>query len=633
MDTLKKIRENFCVAKKPDPYAISVLAYYSFLLVFSAHFYLVDEEIELIHHILKLRETGILRLEDGYPYGGLAVYYFKLITSWFGLGILQIRLAVVPIMLLGILGTYRTLNLLVSARSATAITLLAYSFVTFPWPRIEYFLEGAMVAMALYMAVVYIKRGENRYFLISVAIITIAFFTKGFPQVALLLIIIPLGSVAARRLPSIFLNIFLRWQNLFPDTSPKLILGFCTVFAGIVFVTFYLILKSSGSIPDLNRKYFGIVFMGGIICFALTVVCNYMKWFAVELDFTISNAYFTMKRIVFLITPAIIILLWFIASGHTVDYIINLLYPKDIFSDHQGGASGLFGLVIFSISLFIVVLLSLILLKLLQVEIILTTLMFRVLLFMVFIYIAMVVRFVQLYNYLFVIIMLSAIMILFIFEAMKEKIARFPSGMFDKVRTQVVIVIVVCAITLNFLSIAARPIKHLHEGRVTRAELFPIQGIFIDKAMDEYFTKLSVELASHSTMKVAIIGRSFANYYPLLNKLADFENFNNVTIGLSRTRSFGELVSWVHNPTDNITKYRNSIALRLKQYRPDVIVIPFNLIYEPAERYYMNTSIQLPHESPNDFLVQFLIYNYQIKKYINSNLTPFYEGVVVLQHR
>lgn len=184
--------------RRKDGVNVAVLVVYlGCLLTFSSFFYLATEDYEAIAAVGFISEGHALGKSTGWPYTPLAGYLFYLSSLVFGPSLLAFRILTGLLIASSAMAVYLTLRTIAVPSMAFALTLLSYSLSTYPHPRLEYFIEGAFAAFAIFCAVRFIQRGRKPYLYGCALLAWIAFASRGHPNSSALLVLLPAGLVLA----------------------------------------------------------------------------------------------------------------------------------------------------------------------------------------------------------------------------------------------------------------------------------------------------------------------------------------------------------------------------------------------------------------------------------------------------
>ena len=172
-------------------YIALLLAYLGVLFVFSSYFYLATEDYEAVTAVEMIRRNALIGRSTGWPYTPLAGYLFYLYSLGFGDSVLGFRLLTALLILVATVPVYLTLRTISDPFMAFALTLLSYSLSTFPHPRLEYFVEGAIAAFAIYFGVKFLQTDRRAYVYCCAVFAFLAFASRGHPNSSALLFLLP----------------------------------------------------------------------------------------------------------------------------------------------------------------------------------------------------------------------------------------------------------------------------------------------------------------------------------------------------------------------------------------------------------------------------------------------------------
>lgn len=337
-------------------YLLVLIVYLGALLAFSSWFYLATEDYEAIIAVRSIKQGLAVGRSTGWPYTPLAPYLFYLHSLFFGETILGFRILTACLLIASIFSIFFTLRSLSTPFLSFALTLFSFSLTVFPHPRLEYYIEAAFLSFAIFFAVRVIRFDNQRDLYLCAVLLLAAFASKGYPNTAVFLGVLPLALVFVQRaikprpvnserkrdcpeLSSAFglssLAVFLCCTGFIVSFLKK------TVYNGFIFEYGRISGSASAQALKESRNVFGILFLGifAIIYLALWWWKKFPRAFSGP-DETDRGQTGVEPKTHRILMPFVLCGLAVFLIGASVGYPLKdfffFIFPADVFLDHVG---------------------------------------------------------------------------------------------------------------------------------------------------------------------------------------------------------------------------------------------------------------------------------------------------------
>lgn len=549
-----------CSTSEPGDrtYLLVLTSYLSLLLVFSSFFYLGTEDYETIVAV-NLIEQGIpIGKSTGWPYLPLTPYLYYLYSLAFGGSLLGFRILTVLFMLASVLPIFWTLRYLCPPFLSFALTIFSFSLTTLPQPRLEYYIEAAFLAYAIYFAVRSIDSTSQRDVYLSGIFLTVAFASRGFPNSALLLVLLPAALVLAHRFVESRPGCF-EQQNPWLSTPGRkkltgLLLSACccvllialfkkTAFHAAIFE--YARMRGPAefqNVKDLQDSLTLILITIAIAIYGLVTWRQKFRPLRVDIpasEQTESHGDLATRQLLlpfFLCGLAALLLLFLI--GQPLEHIVFFLFPLDMFLDHakqltSGRTYVIPFFVCLSGTLFYLYFNGVVVSK-----------RAKIALFLTFLLPATFTRFFPSYNMLYFISFALGIFVSAILPAAIKGLFRDNTSITARLQLTLGIFFTVFAVSSNIFLLMKTQVEDLQHHRVATIAQEPVAGIFIEKDVLAYFATVDQSLKSLGAemQDVAFFSNRYLNYVPLIYGYKDVMAGQNLITGLGKTWSYDDIL-------------------------------------------------------------------------------------------
>ncbi len=580
--------------------------YLGFLLFFSALFYLATEDYEAVTAVRLIAEGHLIGKSTGWPYTPLAPYLFYLWSLLFGDGVLGFRILTACFILASVFPIYLTLRYLCRPFLSFALTLFSFSVMTFPHPRLEYFIEGALVSFAIYFAARFLQRDKIRDLYFSAFFAVAGFSSKGYPNSAILLFFIPFALVLGRWVTQGGLTSSARVQSVkrwFRETAiwissnPVQTIGaLSSIFLGVscfilltrflkraVYTRSLLEYRNVSGLTDFqideSTKHLSDILLGILIVIYLGFAL-YGKPAARHSNRREKSraAWLSKVQIAKVFFPfvlcGVLFLLGLAVSGYRFDDILFFVFPLDVFLDHVAQIGGGEVYVMPILIIMVATLLYIHLAGWLEPKQAGLGLFFLLLLPSTF------SRFFPGYNMLYLAAFVVAVFICLILPK--------TGGLFwtpvktaqlqNTLGTFLLLYSIGSTIALMF----AAEWSDLEQGRVVKMDDGAVGKIYVEKDVAAYFDAVHESLAKLNADKsnMAFLSNRYLKFVPLVYGYHDILAGQNLAINLGKVWSYDDILAvdgmksdLVFDWANMVYSWREVVVARLEKSKAAVVVI------------------------------------------------------------
>ncbi|MPZ78651.1 MAG: hypothetical protein GEU77_19290 [Deltaproteobacteria bacterium] len=572
----EKFSENAVNIK--DALSIGVLVvYFGCLLAFSSFFYLATEDYEAVAAVDFIAQGRLIGKSTGWPYTPLAGYFFYLYSLAFDNSLLGFRLATVVLLVVSIFPIYFILRTLCDSLTAFALTLLSFSLSTFPHPRLEYFIEGAFAAFAIFFAVRFLQTNRWVYIYDCALFGFLAYGSRGHPISSVLLVLLPAALIVVPRIVDggswgeALRQGTMRWVTNFTELSAKrpateflnCLLFWALISASTGFVLAFLRnavykrslteyvainhLTNSSEVPKQLLKWLLLLVAACAYLFTsrLSVGRTVLKKVAWSLSAIASCIKFSaIASCIRLSTigPFILVGIMFVAlgiwAGYSIDELIFFIFPTDIIIDHSavgrigGGPVGL-------VPMFFVLVATTLYMYLNN---LLPRQKTTVSLFLLLLLPATFARFFPGYNMLYLGVFAVAVFVGCILPAAMENWTAAEN--IATLKKTVAIFFVIYAVASNYFLLVQTQWDDLANNRLVEIEGGALDGILVERDVMRLFEDVQQALDSNAEddKQQAFFSHRYLKFVPLLNNGNDVVAGQNLMIHLGKLWSYDGLV-------------------------------------------------------------------------------------------
>ena len=624
----------------------ALILYFACLLTFSSLFYLATEDYEAIAAVDFIRQGHLIGELTGWPYTPLAGYLFYLHSIAFGESLLGFRLLTGFLLLSSVVPLYLTIRALADPSMALALTLLSFSLSTFPHPRLEYFIEGAIASFAIYFGVKHVQTNRKIYVYGCAVFAFVAFASRGHPNSSALLLLLPISlayvpwviegkqswkaAIAGLASRGRFWVIQMR-SNIYASIC----IGVLTI-ASFVWISQFLrevvyrrLFVEYTDLNDLSSTWMKSNSSGWSWILLLLLVSIYIA--IRSKDKIKESVVLVLRRSVMAFVPFVVIgisvLLIAIWAGYSFTDLMFFIFPIDIIADHQ--AVGRIGarargvlpvfLIVTAATLFCY----------------LTDRMranrAMISLFLLLLVPATFARFFPTYNMLYLGIFPVAVFLACVLPCVLGQNPTFCR----RLNTTMIVFFVIYSLVSNYLLFIRTQLADLNGDRLIRFETGPLSGIFVERDVFKLFEDVRGRLnlhgaANHETY--AFLSSRYVKFIPLVYGWRDSLAGQNLMIQLGKIWSYDDLIKIKGVESDNIFdwegliyRWRETAVVRLEESQVRLIVMSL----------YDETVLEEVLEPSADPLREYLRLNFSISDAIEPTMTAyrrssFPEGAVIL---
>jgi hypothetical protein len=625
-------------------YLALLLAYLAVLFVFSSFFYLATEDYEAVTAVEMIRGNALIGRSTGWPYTPLAAYMFYLYSLGFGDSILGFRLLTGLLMLVATIPIYLTLRTISEPSMAFALTLLSYSLSTFPHPRLEYFVEGAIAACAIYFGAKFLQTERRVYVYCCAVFAFLAFASRGHPNSSALLVLLPLSLAAVpwiiagqQSLKAAIGRLASKgrlWLQIRSNVYASICMGVLTI-ASFVWISQFLrevvyrrLFVEYTDVNDLSSTNSS----GWSWILVLLLVSIYV---AVSLRGKIKESVvLVLRRSMCAFLPFVVvgisILLLAIWVGYSFTDLIFFIFPTDIIADHQAvgrigsRARGVLPVFLIVTAATLYCYLS----DRMRAD------KATISLFLLLLVPATFARFFPTYNMLYLGMFPVAVFLACVLPcvlAQNQTLCR-------RLKTTLILFFTIYSLASNYLLFIRTQLADLNDDRLVRLETGPLSGIFVERDVFELFeevrARLDLQGVANDEAKSFLSSR-YVKFIPLMYGWSDSLAGQNLMIQLGKMWSYDDVIKIKGVESENvfdweglIYRWREAAVDQLKQSQTKVIVM--SLFNEEV--------IEEELEPSFDPLREYLRENFSITDIIEPTMTLYRrsnvpEGAVILTRK
>jgi hypothetical protein len=628
-------------------YVALLLAYLGVLFVFSSFFYLATEDYEAVTAVELIRGNALIGKSTGWPYTPLAAYIFYLSSLGFGDSLLVFRLLTGLLMLMATIPLYFTLRTICEPSMAFALTLLSYSLSTFPHPRLEYFVEGAVVACAIYFGAKFLQT-ERRVYVYCCAIFAfLAFASRGHPNSSALLVLLPISltlvpwiiagqqswKAAIARLASRGRASLTQMRS---NGYASICFGLLTI-ASVIWISQFLrevvyrrLFVEYTDLNDLSSTWTKSNSSGWSWILLLLLVSIYV---AIRSKGEIKQSLvLVLRRSALAFVPFVVIgislLLIAIWAGYSFTDLIFFIFPTDIIADHQAvGRIGARARGVLPVFL-IVTAATLYCYLSDRMRADKATLS----LFLLLLVPATFARFFPTYNMLYLGVFPVAVFLACVLPCVLGQ----NQALRRRLNMTMIVFFIIYSLASNYLLFIRTQLADLNRGRLIRLETGPLSGIYVERDVFKLFEDVRARLdllqaANHETY--AFLSSRYVKFIPLVYGWRDSLAGQNLMIQLGKLWSYDDLIKIKGVESDNvfdwaglIYRWREAAVVRLEESQVRLIVMS---LYDEAV-------LEEELEPSLDPLREYLRQNFSVTDIIEPTMTlyrrsNFPEGAVILR--
>ena len=636
---LTNIRKSILI---DSSYVALLLAYLGVLFVFSSYFYLATEDYEAVTAVELIHGNALIGRSTGWPYTPLAAYMFYLYSLGFGDSILGFRLLTGLLMLVATIPIYLTLRTISEPSMAFALTLLSYSLSTFPHPRLEYFVEGAIAACAIYFGAKFLQTERKVYVYCCALFAFLAFASRGHPNSSALLILLPVSLAAVpwiiagqqswKAAIGRLASKGRLWLQVRSNVYASICMGVLTI-ASLVWISQFLrevvyrrLFVEYTDVNDLSSTNS----TGWSWILVLLLVSIYV---AVSLKGKIKESVvLVLRRSMFAFLPFVIvgtsILLLAISVGYSFTDLIFFIFPTDIIADHQ--AVGRIGARARGVlPVFLIVTAATLYCYLndrMRAD------KATISLFLLLLVPATFARFFPTYNMLY----LGMFPVAVFLGCVLPCVLAHNQTLCRRLNTTIIVFFIIYSLASNYLLFIRTQLADLNADRVIRLETGSLSGIFVERDVFELFEDVRARLdllrgANNDTY--AFLSSRYVKFIPLVYGWRDSLAGQNLMIQLGKMWSYDDVIKIKGVESENvfdwdglIYRWREAAVDQLKQSQTKVIVMSL----------YNEEMLEEELEPSFDPLREYLRENFRITDVIEPTMTLYRrsnspEGAVILR--
>jgi hypothetical protein len=627
-------------------YLALLLAYLAVLFVFSSFFYLATEDYEAATAVEMIRGNALIGRSTGWPYTPLAAYMFYLYSLGFGDSILGFRLLTGLLMLVATIPLYLTLRIISEPSMAFALTLLSYSLSTFPHPRLEYFVEGAIAACAIYFGAKFLQT-ERRVYIYCCAIFAfLAFASRGHPNSSALLVLLPISLasvpwvIAGRDSWNAAIDRVANKGRLWLTQIRSNLYSFIVVailtIASFVWISRFLreilykrLFVEYADLNDLsstwiksNSSFWSSLLL--MILVTIYLVIRFRGKLKASMALVLRRSLSVFGSFIVVGGLIVVVALW---VGYTVNDLLFFVFPTDIIADHQAvGRIGSRARGVLPVFLIVMA----------------ATLYFylngrlradkaAVSLFLLLLVPATFARFFPTYNMLYLGVFPLAVFLGCVLPCLLSDNQTF----YSQFKKTMIVFFIIYSLASNYLLFIRTQLADLNNDRLIKLETGPLSGIFVERDVFKLFEDVRARLdllrgANHETY--AFLSSRYVKFIPLVYGWRDSLAGQNLMIQLGKLWSYDDLIKIKGVESDNvfdweglIYRWREAAVVRLEESQVRLIVMSL----------YDETVLEEDLEPSLDPLREYLRQNFTITDVIEPTMTlyrrsSFPEGAVIL---
>ncbi len=630
-------------------YLILSTTYLAVLLLFSSRFYLATEDYEAVIAARLIGEGIPVGKNTGWPYMPLAAYLFYCHSLLFGADILGFRILVAAFLVASVFPIYLTLRQLCSPFIAFALTIFSFSLVTFPHPRLEYYIEGSLVSFSVFFAMRSISSSKQKDVCFAAAFLFAAFASRGFPNTGLLVLLLPTALLITQRAIK---NSPDKMSEVVPDLDLRstktwlwLLLAIpCFVYMmkflrrAVYWISFFEYASLLGPAHFRSLQDYRVPVSFGLLCMLLIIYGGAgllrnpprleVDWIKNSLAST-SKCLTTRQILLPFFVCAVLFVLALYMVGQPIEHIYFFFFPMDIILDHlnqlQTGRSHVTALWFF-VTIAIIYMSSKYGLGLIQAK--------RILFFVLLLPLAFARSFPG-FNMLYFISFILAIFIAVFIPIILGIFFRGPVSVCGRLQHSLAVFFLLYALVSNSFLLVQTQLMDFRSGNVNRFYRNPVNGIWIEKDIIKFFEDVDHSLRSMKAHddNIAFLSNRYLNYVPLLYGYRDAFAGQNLIMGLGKTWSYDDLLKIEAKNTEStsgpnrvIYAWRQAAATKVENAKANVIVMSL---------YDTNIATQIIEPSSDPFR-EYVRQKFVISKIIEPTMkvhrrSRFSEGAVILR--
>ena len=624
----------------------ALILYFACLLGFSSFFYLATEDYEAITAVDFITQGRLIGEPTGWPYTPLAGYLFYLHSIAFGESLLGFRLLTGFLLLSSVIPLYLTIRALADPSMALALTLLSYSLSTFPHPRLEYFVEGAIASFAIYFGVKHVQTNRKIYVYGCAVFAFVAFASRGHPNSSGLLFLLPFGlmlvpwiivsrdswNAAVDRVA----NQGRLWlTQIRSNLYSFIVVGILTI-ASFVWISRFLrevfyrrLFVEYADLNDLsstwiksNRSFWSSLLL--MILVTIYLVIRFRGRLKASVAVVLRRSLSVFRSFTVVGGLVVVVALW---VGYTVNDLLFFVFPTDIIADHQ--AVGRIGSRARGVlPVFLIVMAATLYFYLngrLRAE------KAAVSLFLLLLLPATFARFFPTYNMLYLGVFPVAVFLACVLPCVLAQNQIFCR----RLKATIIVFFIIYSLASNYLLFIRTQVADLNDGRLIRLESGPLAGIFVERDVFKLFEDVRARLNLHAAAKhetYAFLSSRYVKFIPLVYGWRDPLAGQNLMIQLGKIWSYDDLIKIKGVESDNIFdwegliyRWREAAVVRLKESQVRLIVLSL----------FDETVLEEVLQPSADPLREYLRLNFSISDAIEPTMTAyrrssFPEGAVIL---
>ena len=579
-----------------DVFCLTILILYlGVVFVFSSCFYLATEDYEAVTAVETIRAGQLIGKSTGWPYTPLAAYLYYLYSLGFGNEVLGFRLVTCLLILLATVPIYLTLRTISEPFMAFALTLLCHSLSTFPHPRLEYFIEGAVASFAIYLGVKFLQTSRRIYVYCSAVFAFLAFASRGHPNSSALLLLLPSSLllvdwiirqnwnqnfVSLRDTAADIYNFITardRRARLFNTLAVVVLTTFSSIWLVIFLrkVVYRRLLIEYSDVNDLvstslstDRTFWAWILVIGfaVIYIAIPPVNG-------------RGGFRKLRTLSFVFLPFAVVGVLFVVLAASVGYswqeLLFFIFPVDIIADHR--AVGRIGGIAAGILPAFLALTA-------------TTLYFylngwlqkekaKIALFLLLLTPATFARFFPTYNMLY----LGVFPIAVFLGCLLPSVMNYFAATGRRLTTALAIFFILYSVGSNYLLLVHTQLQDLNTGRLVKLEQGAVNGIFVEQDVFQLFEDIRRQIERYQLPQEdpnGFLSSRYVKLTPLIYQWPDSFAGENLMIQLGKIWSYDDVIkidgvesSDVFNWPGLVYRWRQAAVERLEQSNTNVIVM------------------------------------------------------------
>ena len=579
-----------------DVFCLTILILYlGVVFVFSSCFYLATEDYEAVTAVETIRAGQLIGKSTGWPYTPLAAYLYYLYSLGFGNEVLGFRLVTCLLILLATVPIYLTLRTISEPFMAFALTLLCHSLSTFPHPRLEYFIEGAVASFAIYFGVKFLQTSRRIYVYCSAVFAFLAFASRGHPNSSALLLLLPSSLllvdwiirqnwnqnfVSLRDTAADIYNFITardRRARLFNTLAVVVLTTFSSIWL-IIFlrkVVYRRLLIEYSDVDDLvstssriDRTFWAWIMVIGFVGIYIAIPPGNGR-----------EGFRKLRTLSFVFLPFAVVGVLFVVLAASVGYswqeLLFFIFPVDIIADHR--AVGRIGGIAAGILPAFLALTA-------------TTLYFylngwlqkekaKIALFLLLLTPATFARFFPTYNMLY----LGVFPIAVFLGCLLPSVMNYFAATGRRLTTALAIFFILYSVGSNYLLLVHTQLQDLNTGRLVKLEQGAVNGIFVEQDVFELFEDIRRQIERYQLPQEdpnGFLSSRYVKLTPLIYQWPDSFAGENLMIQLGKIWSYDDVIridgvesTDVFDWPGLVYRWRQAAVERLEQSNTNVIVM------------------------------------------------------------